>query len=149
MLSDGELSLPVKLAKEAVEDDRECAPFSVRFTGVCQLRHSLLARTYDGPLSNNFILVVKKHRVIFCRAPLGPGAGMSPDARLVIECSAFDRSPRVPPAILGEPKPIAGHADLHVWTEALKHDGGAGWVCTEYSNLFHSFIHSILPTEIF
>ncbi|KAJ2918575.1 hypothetical protein MD484_g1890, partial [Candolleomyces efflorescens] len=105
MLSDGALSLPVKLAKEAVDDDREI---------------------YDEPLSNNCILAVKKYRVIFCRAPLGTGAGMTSDARLVIECTAFDRSSRVPQAILGEPKPITGHVDLHAWSEALKQDGGAG-----------------------
>ena len=37
MLSDGALSLPVKLAKEAVDDDRECALFSVSHLNACQL----------------------------------------------------------------------------------------------------------------
>ncbi|KAF6762955.1 hypothetical protein DFP72DRAFT_1060158 [Ephemerocybe angulata] len=105
MFSDGEYSLPIKIAKDAVGDD-----------------HNIVGTFMEECC----ILTVKQYKPIFCRAPRGGNSGLSEHSRLVLECEIFTRSARTPQSILGGPKSITSHADLNAWSEGLKQHGGGG-----------------------
>ncbi|TEB37566.1 hypothetical protein FA13DRAFT_920107 [Coprinellus micaceus] len=106
MLSDGEYSVPLKIMKDAVVEDRQL---------------------HDGALYENSIISVQKFKVVSARVPLGNNSGLGKTPRVVIECAAFGRSARnVHTKILGCPKLITSHEDFKLWEEGLDKGGGAG-----------------------
>lgn len=56
---------------------------------------------------------------------------MTSQPSLAIECLSFSVLGSSGEATFGNPKPITDHPDLHLWSECLKRDGGAGCVLLE------------------
>ncbi|KAF8813587.1 hypothetical protein BYT27DRAFT_7180339, partial [Phlegmacium glaucopus] len=109
-ISDKQYIIPIKFTKEAVAQyARQKYITSKRFT-----QHKTA------------VITIKNFRLIFTRVPLGTLGTMSSQPSLAIECLWFSVLGSSGEAIFGNPKPITDHSDLHLWSECLKRDGGAG-----------------------
>ncbi|KAF8161026.1 hypothetical protein B0H34DRAFT_699122 [Crassisporium funariophilum] len=111
-VSDKQYIVPIKFTKEAV-------------VGYSALNKRRLTQHKTA------IITVQNFRPIFTRLPLGDKQRMTDSSYLAIECHTLSILGSSGEAIFGSPKPITSHVDLHLWSEGLKLDGGAGNVLKE------------------
>jgi hypothetical protein len=72
------------------------------------------------------IVSISAFKPVLTRIPRGSGAGMTPDAYLMLDVDHIEPLGSEGELEFGRPQPLETHADLWTWTLALRKHGGEG-----------------------